>query len=207
MKGKKQLEIYLQNLGSTGKGNNSLEQYPTDASAASYILNLAYEDGNIRGKRVLDLGCGNGIFSCGAAALGALSVTGFDIDPDQIEAARKNCGSEKVTFHAESVELVHGEYDTVIMNPPFGSVVAHADLPFLEKAIATGNFIYSLHNAKSADFVASFYRTNGTIFRKESIGLRIGRIYGHHKKDQMIIEAVLFCVRTKSEDRASRNNN
>lgn len=42
----------------------------------------------MRGKRVLDLGCGDGRFALGVAGL-ASSVDAVDPDPDAIAAARK----------------------------------------------------------------------------------------------------------------------
>jgi len=42
------------------------------------------------GKRVLDYGCGSGILAVAAALLGARAVTGTDIDPQALEAARAN---------------------------------------------------------------------------------------------------------------------
>ena len=37
-------------------------------------------------------------------------------------------------FINSSISEVHGNYDTVIMNPPFGSVIKHDDMPFIIKA-------------------------------------------------------------------------
>jgi ribosomal protein L11 methyltransferase len=42
------------------------------------------------GKTVLDYGCGSGILAMVAKKLGALDVTGVDIDPQAIESARAN---------------------------------------------------------------------------------------------------------------------
>ncbi|MCB1134928.1 MAG: 50S ribosomal protein L11 methyltransferase [Chlamydiia bacterium] len=44
----------------------------------------------VRGKRVLDIGCGSGVLSLAAAALGATAVQGIDIDPAAVEHARAN---------------------------------------------------------------------------------------------------------------------
>lgn len=194
MKGKKQLEIYLQGLLQKEIFLNDLEQYPTDASNAAYILSLAYGDGNISGRSVVDLGTGNGIFACGAAALGAKSTVGIDVDADQIAVAKKNCGDGSTTFITGDVRSVSGHFDTAIMNAPFGSVNIHADLPFLEKAIEVADFVYSIHNRKSRDFVRSFYLANGHIFREEDMNLMVGRLYKHHTKDRSVIPATFFSV-------------
>lgn len=197
MKGKKQLEIYLEGLEKKERYINVLEQYPTDSPTAAYILTLAFNDGNIAGKKILDLGTGNGIFACGAHALGAGEVLGVDVDKEQIEVATRNCGSDSVKFIVASVESVSGSYDTVIMNSPFGSVNVHADIPFLEKATETSDYIYSIHNFKSRDFVRSYYSQKGEIFREESVKVTVGRLYAHHKKDRAEIPSVFFSVRLK----------
>lgn len=50
----------------------------------------------VRGKRVLDLGCGDGRFALGVAAL-ASSVHGLDPDPESIAAARRNARAARVS--------------------------------------------------------------------------------------------------------------
>jgi ribosomal protein L11 methyltransferase len=44
----------------------------------------------IKDQAVLDIGCGSGILSLAAAAIGASQVDGYDIDPEAVEHAKKN---------------------------------------------------------------------------------------------------------------------
>jgi ribosomal protein L11 methyltransferase len=44
----------------------------------------------IKDQAVLDIGCGSGILSLAAAAMGASQVDGYDIDPEAVEHAKKN---------------------------------------------------------------------------------------------------------------------
>jgi ribosomal protein L11 methyltransferase len=53
------------------------------------ILHNINED-LVRGKRVLDIGCGSGILSIAAEKMGATEVLGVDIDEDSINNAREN---------------------------------------------------------------------------------------------------------------------
>jgi len=46
----------------------------------------------MRGRRVLDLGCGDGRFALGVAPI-ASTVDGLDPDPEAIAAAKKNAGT------------------------------------------------------------------------------------------------------------------
>lgn len=69
------------------------------------------------GERVLDYGCGSGILAIAAARLGAASVSGVDIDPQAIEAARANAERNGVAASFfDSAEPVAGEYDLVVAN-------------------------------------------------------------------------------------------
>jgi ribosomal protein L11 methyltransferase len=69
------------------------------------------------GERVLDYGCGSGILAIAAARLGAASVSGVDIDPQAVEAARANAERNGVAASFfDSAEPVAGEYDLVVAN-------------------------------------------------------------------------------------------
>lgn len=50
----------------------------------------------LAGRRVLDYGCGSGILAVAAALLGAARVTGTDIDPLAVEAARHNSAANGI---------------------------------------------------------------------------------------------------------------
>ena len=133
---KKDLEISLQSLGTFRDPKVQLEQYPTPSVIASDILFSAYAAGDVAGKRIADLGCGTGIFAIGAGLLGAESVSAFDTDPEAIEIAKENASKLdcEIEFVRCDVTEVTGRYDTVLMNPPFGSQNKHADRPVLAKA-------------------------------------------------------------------------
>jgi len=71
-------------------------------SHATTRLCLQWLDANIRGgESVLDYGCGSGILAIAAERLGAARVSGVDIDPQAILAARANAMQNRVAaaFH------------------------------------------------------------------------------------------------------------
>ena len=190
----KALEIELQKLARPESYSNYLEQYPTDAHNASMVLNLCFIDGNIMGKRVADLGSGNGVFSVGSAILGASTVYAVEVDEGQFPALRENSAGKNIILEKCDVSEFSENVDTVIMNPPFGSVRKGADRPFMEKAVEISGVVYSIHNRKSVEYVKEFYSRNGEIFRMIDMVITTPKLFAHHTKDVGKIEATLFCV-------------
>ena len=134
----------------------SLEQYTISVDIAATMLHIAaYSYGDIVGKTVLDLGCGTGRLALGAAFLGAKQVVGVDIDKDAIKMAFENSVKanlkEKVQWITGDIDAIHGNFDSVLQNPPFGVQRRKADRKFLEKALETGKIIYSLHKCPEKD--------------------------------------------------------
>jgi 2-polyprenyl-6-hydroxyphenyl methylase/3-demethylubiquinone-9 3-methyltransferase len=48
-----------------------------------------FPDGELRGARFLDIGCGSGLSSLAAARLGAAEINGVDIDPNSVAATQE----------------------------------------------------------------------------------------------------------------------
>jgi putative methylase len=129
-----------------------LEQYTIPSDVAAMMLYVAaYTYGDIVGKSVLDLGCGTGRLALGAAFLGAKQVVGVDLDKAAVRVAVGNSIRTglrgKVQWVAADIDVVCGQFDTVLQNPPYGVQVRRADRKFLEKAMATSNVAYSLHKS------------------------------------------------------------
>lgn len=145
-----------------------LEQYPTGADIASRMLfTIESMFNGFEGKTVVDLGCGTGMLSAGAALLGSPSVLGIDVDEDALEVALEN----RDQFEGLPVDFVRADVasiaegtagagpwgrllcDTVVMNPPFGTRRKGADAEFLRAAAAivgpSGGDVYSLHKSST----------------------------------------------------------
>ena len=70
--------------------------FGTGAHATTQMCLEALDAMDLRGARVLDLGCGSGILGVGALVLGCAEVTACDIDPLAPEAARDNVKRNQV---------------------------------------------------------------------------------------------------------------
>ncbi len=196
----RELEIKLQQLKGFQSPKARLEQYATPAKIAAGILYTAHGLGDIQKKRVIDLGCGAGIFSIGACMLGAIDVYGIDIDKDAIAIARENANNAKchINYDCMAVEETTGEWDTCIMNPPFGSQTKHADLPFLDKALEVSEVIYSLHNSDTLPFLRKRIEEAGHILDlKKNYKFEIRHTFQFHRKEKMNIDVTLLRIGVK----------
>ena len=116
--------------------------HETTRMIVSTLLNI-----DLKGKRVLDCGCGTGILGIAASKLGASEVVGYDIDEWSSENAIHNAelngvGNMKVMLGDASVlKSVEGKFDVVLANinrnilladmPAFVSVMAYDSLLIL----------------------------------------------------------------------------
>jgi putative methylase len=204
---KKQVEIVLSQLKESPYPKVGLEQYTIPSSLAAEILNLAWLNGDIEGKFVVDLGCGSGRLAIGSALLGAKKVIGIDVDEEILKIAEENVKiaenltgkkiQKKIKFIKKDVSEWKKDVDTVIQNPPFGIQVLHADRPFLKKALECGRRVYSLHRSyrKTRKFLKKFIEQNGG--RVEKIirfKFRIPYMFKFHKKPSVEYDVDLFII-------------
>ena len=191
----KQLEMLLQKLPRHPTPSPRLEQYSTPADIAADMLYLAHSQNDIEGKRVVELGCGTGIFSIGAKLLGADSVIGVDIDPKAVEIA-KNYSEElglDIEFKVADVSDYTTECDTVLQNPPFGAQRKGADRKFLEKALELANVTYSLHLAKTHEFVRLLVeKLGGRIDITRDYEFPIKHMFEFHQEEKVEYTITLF---------------
>lgn len=88
---------------------------PSSLELARYLF-------SVKGKSVLDLGCGTGLFALVAARLGAREVWATDISPAAVEATRRNAARNGLEIHVKQGDLfepVRGRrFDLIVTNPP-----------------------------------------------------------------------------------------
>ena len=172
-----------------------LEQYSTPVDIVAEMIKLANAQGDLSGK-VVDLGCGTGRLAIGAALLGT-EVTGYEIDNDALELA-KNYSKEHnldIKWVNLAIENIDKKYDTVIMNPPFGSQRPGADRAFLEKSLEIGKRIWSIHMAETKNFVKDFVEKNsGEIITAYEFDFPIKNSMPFHTKNVSNQKAILYHI-------------
>jgi putative methylase len=200
---KKHLEALLERVKQHPSPNAQFEQYTTPSTIAADALYLALGLGDIVDCKVVDLGCGTGIFAIGAKVLGAPEAVGVDIDSSVIEIARSNAEEldVDVRFEAMSVLKFEEECDTAIQNPPFGAQKKHADLPFITKALAISPVVYSFHLTKTEEFITKEADLLGArITHTMEYKFPIPHTFPFHKKRVKDFEVTLFRLEGRKYD-------
>jgi len=99
-------------------------------SEDSYLLEEEVKK-RARGKRVLDVGTGNGIQARAAWSSGAREVLAVDIDTGAIEKLKNE---EFEVKKSDLLEKVYGKFDLIVFNPPYLPLDSREDA---ESALAT----------------------------------------------------------------------
>jgi len=195
----KQLEQHLQTIEGFENPKVLLEQYPTRPHIAACMLQTIHDTfDDIDNKMIADLGCGCGVLSIGSVMLGAGSVTGFDVDQDALEQFQENIAD----FEMDNIELVNadvaalgdrfiGKYDTVIMNPPFGTKHNKGlDIKFLETGLRlSSKSVYSLHKTSTREHILKKAKDWGVTAQViAELRYDLPNTYKHHKKSSVDIQ-------------------
>ncbi|MCX8171526.1 MAG: METTL5 family protein [Candidatus Bathyarchaeota archaeon] len=197
---RKHLALILSRLEPPPHPKLKWEVYKLDAeSAANMVYTAAWIYDDVRGKKVVDLGCGSGVLAIAASLLGAELVVGVDIDKDSIMAAVRNAemvGAD-VDFVVGDINCVGGHFHTTLMNPPFGSWHKGSDVRFLKKALEISDVVYSIH--KRSQSVREFLgrcipQLGGLIDHVYEMDIIISRTYDFHRRRRYIVKADLYRI-------------
>ena len=97
---------------------------------------------DLKGKNILDYGCGSGILGISALKLSANRVTAIDIDPQAIEATSKNAlknnVEKNISIHEKIIDFSE-KYDIIVANILAEPLIMLA--PLLTKMLKTNGFI------------------------------------------------------------------
>ncbi len=195
---KRDLEIALERVPPFPDPDPSLEQYRTPAIIAADILFRAYSEGDVKGLKILDLGCGTGMFSYGAWLLSAGSVTGYDVSESALKAAEGFAASAgaDITYRKSDIMDVIEQADTVFMNPPFGCQRRNADRSFLDKAMGLSECVYSIHMAETLGFVREYAEKRGRrVAYDKTYKYEIPHTFSFHSKEKQTVDIVAVNIR------------
>ena len=199
---RRDLEIILQKLAAHQQPKVRLEQYTIPSRTAAEMLFIASSiRKDIAGRSIVDFGCGTGRLAIGASILGAKGVTGVDIDPAAVEAARENARrlgiKDNIEWVNSDIEAIRGTFDTALMNPPFGTRTRHADRKFLLKALTTAETTYSLHKRSTRTYLLKLVGANqAEVQALYEMKLQIPRTYEFHEKKTYNVEVDLYIIRS-----------
>lgn len=196
---RKKLEEFLQAVDGFERPNILLEQYATPDHIASCMLySIQSNFGDLEDKVVADLGSGCGMLSIGSFLLGAAYTLGFEIDKNAIDICLENI-DEIPTIDCMQCDILtdlknsrfEGFFDTVVMNPPFGTKHnAGIDMKFLQAGIfLTNNAVYSLHKTSTRDHIfkkAADWNVTAKVVAE--LKYNIPATYKFHKKTSVDIE-------------------
>tara|TARA_Y100001970_G_scaffold62315_1_gene79619 strand:+ start:419 stop:1006 length:588 start_codon:yes stop_codon:yes gene_type:complete len=172
-----------------------LEQYSTPPDIAFEIIKKVTSSGNLSGK-IADLGCGTGRLAIAAAIKGA-NVVGFEIDENAIEIAKKYSEEHnlEIKWINKAIETIEDKFDTIIMNPPFGSQRPGADKIFLEKAMEIATNIWTIHLSETRKFIEKIVdKNNCVIVNLYEFDYPLKNTMSFHTKETKIENAILYHI-------------
>lgn len=182
-----------------------LEQYTISPEVAAEILYIAaYTHDDLIDKTIIDLGCGTGRLAIGAALLGAKETVGVDIDKTAVRMAKKNAEKmnveERTNWVVADIDVLCGDFDTVLQNPPFGVQRRKADRKFVEKALELGRKVYSLHKGgeRNQQFIKRFIEEHGgKVTGVFTLKMSIPRMFEFHTKKKHEVGVDLYRIEGK----------
>lgn len=146
--------------------------HPTTTLMLETLLDFS---GQMKGKRVLDMGCGTGILSILAAKLGASTVTGIDIDEWSYRNARENIENNRL----QNIQIKIGNAGLLEKEKEFDFILANinrnillTDMPFYERCLKDGGIL----------IMSGFYTQDLPSIRQKAAEL--GMTYGDQKMKQ-----------------------
>lgn len=196
---KKQLEIELSKIIDDFKEPKIMfEQYMTPPEIAAFMIHYAWMKGEIENKKIIDIGAGTGMLGIGAAFLGG-NVTMIEIDKDAYEILKNNVAK---TDH--EIKLINKnifdfdfdeEYDTALINPPFGIKSKNKDMDFIVKASKISKHIFSIHDGSESNInniKSLFEKHNLKIIESLMMDFSLKSTYPWHEEKNKILKVMLL---------------
>jgi putative methylase len=129
--------------------------------------------------------------------MGSMEVVGVDIDETSIAMAKENAvaAGVQVEWLVSDIDEVEGKYDTVIMNPPYGTRSPHLDVRFLERAFELAPVSYTLHKSSTREFLMGFIaKRNRKVDGLRSMSLNIPHLFPFHQRKSENVQVDLYRI-------------
>lgn len=146
------------------------------------IEGLLAEGDELKGKAVLDLGCGTGILAIAAAKLGAgVPVHAVDIDPVCVRSAyanarRNRVGKKIVTVRGDASVIQKGQYDLILAN---------INRNILLNDMST--YVRGLKPQGGRIFLSGFYTADIPVLVEKAAGLGMRHVFTRSQDDWAMI--------------------
>ena len=133
---------------------------------------------SIKGKHVLDMGCGTGVLAFLAAKMGALSpVHGIDVDLTSVNSAQENAQKNKLEgdtriLYGDASLIQRGKYDIILANINRNVLLEDMQTYFNGLKIEGGNLI-----------VSGFYVADAPMLIKRAFECGFEKLEELHKDD------------------------
>ena len=105
--------------------------FGTGHHATTRLMLNALQTIDVRGRDVIDIGCGSGVLAIASIALGARSAVGIDIDPDALQSAAENVAlngvDDRVTLQQADFRETAAAASVVLANLTGGMVERYAE--------------------------------------------------------------------------------
>src|SRR3989442_1175155 len=118
-----------------------------------------------------------------------------DPEPRGVETARRNGerAQVEVEWRLADVRSVGERFETVFMNPPFGSQRRHADRPFFDTALAWGDVVYAFLNARAEAYVRQRIESGSAkVTDRLPYAFPIPHTFDFHREEVRRIDVVLY---------------
>ena len=145
--------------------------HPTTILCLKALEDLYRGASSLRGKEILDFGCGTGLLAIVAVKWGARKALGVEIDPASVLTARRNVQinrvDEKVTIVEGSWDNVGGAFDAIIANV-VPSVIYRTGERVQNYLKPEGTAIVSGFGEKQMEEMVTFFGSIGLFSRKRT---------------------------------------
>lgn len=206
----KHLESALSSVQVFEKPKVSLEQYPTTPYLAASMIHLAYQNEDIEGLCIGDFGVGTGMLSIASCLMGSYQVQGVDVDTDALHIAQININAYNFNDHIDllqsdiqdvsfmkmdinNISSSSYQFDTIVMNPPFGTKNTGIDTCFVIKAMECSNVVYSLHKTSTRSHFVKLAAENSWDFQVAAeMKFNIPKTFKFHKEKSKDIMVDLY---------------